>query len=238
VVIRSQKLVPLWFDEANSWFKRAIEIEHTNPGAHGSGELQFWSDAVRKHPALRNHLPDEALRKKLATDYLQTLASHSAEALRVIDKSTFNLDHHGVIHSVFPSARIIYVRRDAIDTCPSCYFHQFSTAHNFTMDLGDLAHYYRQHQRLIAHWRTVLPAGTLLEVPYAELVANQETWTRRILGFLDLPWDERCLQFHLTQRPVSTGSFWQVRQKLYQKAVDRWRNYRRFIGPLRELREV
>ena len=67
----------------------------------------------------------------------------------------------------------IYVRRDPIDTCLSCYFNQFSSAHNFKLDLADLAHYYREHERLAAHWRAVLPAGTLLEVPYAELVEDQ-----------------------------------------------------------------
>ena len=215
------------------------QILASHPGVHGCGELQFWNDAARKHePVLQGQLPHEALCRRLAADYLQTLASYSVDALRVVDKSTFNSDHLGLIHAVFPNARIIYLRRDPVDTCLSCYFQQFSAAHNFTMDLADLVHYYRQHQRLIAHWRAVLPVETLLEVPYAELVASQETWTRRILAFLDLEWDERCLEFHLTQRPVVTASFWQVRQKLYGTAVGRWRNYRKFIGPLRELREM
>jgi len=210
------------------------QIVASHPRAHGAGELQFWNDAARK-PDLHNQPPDASLRKKLAKEYLQTLASCSADALRVVDKSTFNSDHLGLIHSVFPAARIIYVRRDPIDTCLSCYFQQFAASHNFTTDLADLAHYYREHRRLVSHWQAVLPPGTLLEIPYAELVADQEKWTRRILEFLNLEWDERCLQFYLTQRPVITASFWQVRQKLYGSAVGRWRNYRRFIGPLREL---
>jgi tetratricopeptide (TPR) repeat protein len=215
------------------------QIIASHPRAHGSGELQFWNDAARKHePSLRDQPPNESLRRKLATEYLRTLASYSEDALRVVDKSTFNSDHLGLVHSVFPSARIIYVRRDPIDTCLSCYFHQFSAAHNFTMDLADLAHYYREHRRLASHWQAALLPGAVLEIPYAELVADQEKWTRRILEFLSLEWDERCLQFHLTQRPVMTASFWQVRQKLYGTAVGRWRNYRRFIGPLRDLGEM
>ena len=106
---------------------------------------------------------------------------------------------------------------------------------NFKMDLSDLAHYFREHQRLMAHWRAVLPPGSILEVPYAELVADQEAWTRKILKFLDLDWDQRCLDFHLTERPVVTASTWQVRQKIYQGSVARWRNYERFIGPLLSL---
>jgi tetratricopeptide (TPR) repeat protein len=215
------------------------QIIASHPHAHGSGELQFWSDAARTHETeLRNQPPEESLRKKLSADYLRTLSAHGTNALRVVDKSTFNSDHLGLIQCVLPGARVIYVRRDAVDTCLSCYFHQFSTAHNFTMDLADLAHYYREHRRLMLHWMSALPSGTLLEVPYADLVADQEKWTRRILEFLGLEWNERCLQFHLAQRPVLTASFWQVRQKLYSGAIGRWRNYRKFIGPLHELADL
>jgi Sulfotransferase family len=128
------------------------------------------------------------------------------------------------------------MQRDPIDSCLSCYFQYFSAAMNFTMDLSDLAHYYRQHQRLMAHWRAVLPPEFILDVPYAELVSDQERWTRKILAFLDLPWDERCLDFHKTERQVVTASTWQVRQKIYQGSVARWRKYEKFIGPLRELK--
>src|SRR5262249_32906907 len=131
---------------------------------------------------------------------------------------------------------IIYVRRDPIDTCLSCYFQHFPAALNFTMDLQDLAHYSREHRRLMSHWRSVLPAQSMLEVPYEELIADQEGWTRRILGFLDLEWDSQCLEFHRTKRPVATASYWQVRQRIYNDSVERWRHYRKFIGPLLDLR--
>ncbi len=215
------------------------QIISSHPAARGSGELPFWNDVGRKYPDLvRNRRLAEPLRKKLADSYLRTLENQAEGALRVVDKSTFNTDYLGLIHSVFPQARIVYLRRDPIDICLSCYFHQFSTAHNFTMDLADLAHYYREHRRLIAHWMRVLPPGTLLEVPYAELVAHQEEWTRRILEFIGLEWDERCLQFHTTERPVLTASFWQVRQKIYNSSVGRWRGYEKFLGPLLALREM
>jgi len=109
---------------------------------------------------------------------------------------------------------------------------------SYTMDLGDLANFYREHRRLMAHWRAVLPRDTLLEVPYAELVAEQETWTRRILEFLGLPWDDSCLEFHKLNRAVTTASTWQVRQKIYKSSVARWRNYEKFIQPLLSLRDL
>jgi hypothetical protein len=88
----------------------------------------------------------------------------------------------------------------------------------------------------MAHWRAVLPPEFILDVPYADLVSDQEGWTRKILAFLDLQWDERCLDFHKTERQVVTASTWQVRQKIYKGSVARWRNYEKFIGPLRELK--
>ena len=214
------------------------QIIAAHPDAHGAGELPFWNDAARRHEAImRNQVPGEQVRRKLASAYSSMLDLLSAQALRVVDKSNYNTDHLGLIHAVFPQARMIYVRRDPIDTCLSCYFNQFSSAHNFALDLADLAHYYREHERLAAHWHSVLPAGTLLEVPYAELVEDQQGWTRKILEFIGLEWDERCLDYHTATRPVLTASFWQVRQQIYKRSVGRWRRYEKFIGPLRDLHE-
>src|ERR1700730_1783759 len=124
---------------------------------------------------------------------------------------------------------MVYMRRDPIYTFRSVYFQQLPPSMEVTMDVSDLAHYYRQHERLMAHWRTVLPPGTILDVPYEGLVADQEAWTRKILDFLDRDWDARCMDFHKTQRPILTASDWQVRQKVYTHSVQRWRRYEKFI---------
>lgn len=205
----------------------------------GAGELDFWQIAARKESdELRGALPSAEHSTKLAAAYLKAVTGHSTDALRVVDKATFNCDRLGLIHSVFPRARIVYLRRDPLDTCLSCYFQNFANAASFTLDLADLAHYYREHHRLMDHWRSVLPEGTLLEVPYAELVADQETWTRRIIEFIGLEWDPGCLQFHKTERAILTASSWQVRQSLYSSSIGRWKRYQKFIGPLLELRDL
>lgn len=215
------------------------QIIASHPSAMGAGELAFWSDAVRTHAAaIRHGGLGEPIRRKLADSYLRTLENHSSDALRVVDKAPVNSDHLGLIHSIFPNARIIYMQRDPIDTCLSCYFQQFSLGMTFTTDLSDLAHYYKEHRRLMVHWREVLPPGTILDVPYEELVTDQEGWTRRILEFLALEWTERCLDFQETNRAVVTSSFWQVRQKIYKNSVLRWRNYEKFLGPLLDLRHL
>ena len=133
-----------------------------------------------------------------------------------------------------PGARFIHLERNPLDTCLSIYFQRFSAAHIYATDFGDLAHYYLEYRRLMAHWRAMLPPQTLLEVRYEDLVDDPEGWSRRMLAHIGLPWDPRCLEFHRTDRPVLTASNWQVRQPIGKGSVDRWRRYERFIGPLRE----
>jgi Tfp pilus assembly protein PilF len=215
------------------------QIIASHPSARGAGELGFWGDALRKHEDnVRRNVVGEPLQGKLANSYLQVLTAQAPDGARVVDKATSNTDCLGLIHAVFPKARMIYVRRDPIDTCLSCYFQQFSPDLDFAMDLSDLAHFFAEHQKLLAHWRAVLPPGVLLEVPYAEMIAQQELWTRKIIEFLGLEWDARCLDFTSTQRTVLTSSYWQVRQKMYETSLGRWHHYEKFISPLLGLRDT
>lgn len=214
------------------------QILASHPAVRGAGELPFWSDLVRRREAqIRREMLAADERNRIAEEYLRTLGHLCPGAARVVDKTPVNVDHLGLIHSVFPRARILYMRRDPIDTALSCYFQHFVLGLSWSLDLSDIARYYKQHQRLFRHWREVLPSDSILEVPYEDLVTNQEHWTRTILEFAGLTWDERCLQFHKTQRPVVTSSYWQVRQSMYRDSVQRWRHYSRFIGPLRKLQK-
>ena len=214
------------------------QIIASHPQARGAGELNFWNEAAGKLSEGGSSELDEPLTRKLAGSYLKVLEQHSGTALRIVDKSTFNTNHLGLIHRVLPRARLLYVQRDPIDTCLSCYFQDFANVASFTLDLADLSHYYREHHRLISHWRAALPQGSLLVVPYEELVSDPETWSRKIIDFIGLEWDPRCLKFHDTQRSVLTASTWQVRQPIYARSVGRWHNYQKFIRPLLALREL
>jgi len=213
----------------------AEQIIAAHPAAHGAGELDFWAAQTARDTGLTQGILGEPARLKVAEEYLRILDGFSGTASRVVDKAPVNSDFLGLIYSVFPNARVIYMQRDPIDTCLSCYFQQFLMGINFTFDLSDLVHYYREHQRLMAHWRAVLPPGFILDVPYEELVADQETWSRKMLNFIGLEWDPRVLEFHTNRRRVTTASAWQVRQKVYKSSVARWRNYEKFIGPLKTL---
>jgi tetratricopeptide (TPR) repeat protein len=213
------------------------QILASHPAIGGAGELAFWHNAATKYNTeLRTGLLDSGLRRELRDDYLRMLTQQYPAHQYVIDNANaLNLDHVGLFHSVFPRGKIIYLRRDPIDTCLSCYFQPFYATYNWTYDLTDLAHYYTEHARLVAHWRSVLPPESMLEVPYEGLVTRQEHWTRKMLEFLGLDWDERCMQFHRTQRVVTNASCWQVRQPMYRDSLHRARNYMDFIGPLADL---
>jgi tetratricopeptide (TPR) repeat protein len=214
------------------------QIIASHPAAGGVGEPDYWLEAARAHhDEIRRAPLALPVRKKLAEDYLHLIERRCPSVQRIVDKTPANSDFVGFIRTVFPNARIIRMRRNPIDTCLSCYFQNFSTGMAFTMDLNDLADYYRIHQRVMNHWCNALPPEAILDVPYEELVSDQETWTRKILDFVGLEWDERCLAFHETKRSVVTASAWQVRQKIYRQSVERWRHYEKFIGPLKGLRD-
>ncbi len=213
------------------------QILASHESIHGAGELTYWQAAAGEpNSAARAAPPNDTQRlAELARGYLERLTSVAPTAARVVDKMPANFLHLGLLHAAFPRARIIHLRRDPRDTCLSIYFQHFSAMHPYANDLGDLAHYYREYARLMAHWRRVLPPATLLEVPYEELIADQEHWSRRLVAFAGLPWDPRCLDFHTTPRVVITTSKWQVRQKIHASSVARWRHYAPFLGPLQEL---
>jgi tetratricopeptide (TPR) repeat protein len=213
------------------------QILASHPAVFGAGELPFWSTAFAafaktQDAAGANLFPD------LTRDYIARLTASAGGALRVVDKMPANFLYAGLIHSAFPKARIIHMQRHPIDTCLSIYFQNFFGMGPYANDLDNLAQYYTEYMRIVNHWREVIPATALLEVPYEGLIGDQEGWTRRMLDFIGLPWDAKCLDFHQTDRVVITASKWQVRQKINSSSTGRWRNYEKFVGPLRHLMEL
>jgi hypothetical protein len=132
---------------------------------------------------------------------------------------------------MFPGAVFIHARRHPLDTCLSCYRQYFTDAQNFSYDLDDLAHYYRQYRALMDGWHRELPAA-ILDVDYEALVGDLEGETRRIVDFCRLPWEDRCLDFHQSRRTVKTASAGQVRRPLYASSVHQWKNYEPYLRPL------
>lgn len=219
------------------------QIISTHPRVFGAGELEDITHMVAALPeklAASTPYPqcavliDQNSAQQLAETYLEGLVTLSNDLTldRVTDKMPANFLHLGLICLLFPKARIIHCRRDPLDVCLSCYFHDF-TKLLFTNDLRSLGIYYREYKRLMEHWDTVLHA-TMMEVYYEELVERQQEISKAIIRFCGLEWDDRCLAFHKNDRPVRTASNWQVRQPIYYSSVGRWKNYDMYLDPLKK----
>lgn len=157
-----------------------------------------------------------------------------AAETRFTDKFPANYLYCGVIHLALPQARIIAVRRRGMDSCFALYKQLFANnVYPYSYDLDDLAQYYAAYGKLISHWRQALPSGIFMEVSYEDLVADLEGQSRRLLAFLDLPWDDQVLRFHESTAPATTASAVQVRQPIYASSVGKWRNYEEQLEPLR-----
>lgn len=201
----------------------------------GAGELQTWPTLVeqRRHLLIGTEEPCPDELNDCATLALAALRQcFSNKPARVIDKLPSNFLFLGLIHQVFPNARILHIRRNPVDTCLSIFFQNFGALHTYSHNFDDLAHYYRQYRRLMAHWRQVLPSDRLIEIRYEDLITEPEREVRRALAHLGLAWEPACLDFQNTHRSVGTASNWQVRQGLYTSSVERWRRYEAHVGPL------
>lgn len=172
--------------------------------------------------------------RQMVYDYEKRLRRDvGQDAALVIDKHPLNFRHLGFIHMLFPKARIIHCTRHPLDTCLSNYFQRFALDYDYAFDLKNIAHFYGEYNKLMMHWRKVLPAQ-MLEISYNDMVLNTERAVRLMLDFLGLSWDERCLAPHTNTATVETASHWQVRQPIYQQSVGRWRHYEEYLRPLKE----
>ena len=173
----------------------------------------------------------------LGAEYLSLAGLHRRTAApRLIDKMPNNFPNVGLIATMLPNAKIIDARRHPLDACLSCYRQLFAKGQNFTYDLTEIGEYYLQYQRMMDHWHAVLP-GRVLTVQYEEVVADFAAQARRLLEFCGLSWEDACLRFWESGRPVRTPSAEQVRQPIYDGSVGRWRHYERHLGELIDVLE-
>ena len=222
------------------------QILSSHPQVFGAGELREMHEvtqAMRRpdgsewpFPGFVPSMTAKELRA-FGEEYVRRVQALAPEASRVTDKMPSNFYYVGLIHLAMPNARIIHTMRDPIDTCLSCFSKLFSHEQNHTYDLGELGRFYRAYERLMAHWREILPKGVMIDVRYEDVVADLETQARRIIAHAGLEWDEACLAFHRNKRPVKTASATQVRRPIYKSSIGRWKPYEDLLAPLlKELR--
>ncbi len=211
------------------------QIVSMHPEVGAGGELNFWNErgaAWHRSGAAGNEAP---FLTKAAKDYLGVLRAIAPTAARVTDKMPFNFLWAGLIHVAFPRAIIIHCRRAAVDTALSIHQTFFHPVLAFPTGGAELVAYFRSYQRLIDHWRSVLPADRFIEVDYEDLTRAPEPVIRRIIAACGLAWHDACLQPECNPRAVKTPSKWQTRQPIYRTSVARWRRYEPWLGPLRAL---
>ena len=217
------------------------QILATHTDVEGTSELPYVG---RLATSLNLNRPDgvnypEAMRElgpsnlsAMGRDYLARARMHRRSgASRFIDKMPNNFPNAGLIALVLPNAKIIDARRHPLDACLSNYRQLFAKGQNFTYDLTEIGEYYLEYQRMMDHWHDVLP-DRVLTVQYEDVVADFEPQVRRLLAFCGLPWQDACLRFYESERPVRTPSAEQVRQPIYDRSVGHWKNYAHHLGEL------
>ena len=148
-----------------------------------------------------------------------------------IDKMPNNFPHIGLIKMILPNAKIIDARRNPMDGCFSCFKQYFAKGQHFTYDLDDIARYYKDYLRLMDFWNKFFP-GSIHTVLYEDVINNSEEEVRKMLNYLQLPFEESCMDFYKSSRPVKTASSEQVRQPIYKSALNYWKNFENDLSAL------
>ena len=218
------------------------QIIAAHPQVFGAGEVTYISTIVDTLYHLNGaksisdgmaQVPNSEF-ANAAGQYLERARKIAPEAPRITDKTPLNSTHLGLISLLFPKAKIIHCKRDPVDTCLSNYFQNFGFKHFYAYDLAHLGRFYRSYERLMDHWSKVLPSP-IHHIRYENLIGDQEKYSRELVEFCSLDWDDACADFHKADRQVLTASSWQVRQPIYKTSIERWRRYEKHLGPLLEV---
>jgi tetratricopeptide (TPR) repeat protein len=212
------------------------QILSSHPQVHGGGELPFWTArGARWEEAVMDGAQPASDFVTLGAEYLSLLHELARQAMRVTDKMPLNVLWAGLIHLVLPRATLIYCRRASIDIAVSIHRTYFNPHASFPTGGQELVAAIRAVERLAAHWREVLPADRFIEVGYEQLVRDPEPAIRRLIAACGLRWDETCLRPEHNPRVIKTPSKWQARQPINRDAIESWRRYEPWLGPLAAL---
>ena len=185
------------------------------------------------YPEVLKKLDDFQL-SKLGKDYISETKWARDVAPFFIDKMPNNFIHIGLIKTILPNAKIIDTRRDAMDTCFSCFKQFFARGQLFTYSLEDLGNYYTDYIRAMNHWHSVY-GKDIFTVHYDNVINETEETIRELLDYCDLPFEKECLEFYKSSRPVKTPSAEQVRQPIYKSGLNYWKNYEKHLTPLKKI---
>ena len=183
-----------------------------------------------KYPQVMSSLT-KTDRLKMGEDFIKDTRIHRNDAPMFTDKMPNNFRHIGLIHLILPNAKIIDARRYPLDCCFSMFKQLFAQGQEFTYGLEEAGSYYNSYVKLMNHWDEVLP-GKILRVNNEDVIDDLEGQVRRMLNFLEIPFEQGCISFHETNRSVRTASSEQVRQPINKKGQGRWKPYSKYLKPL------
>jgi tetratricopeptide (TPR) repeat protein len=195
-------------------------------GKHGSGERGAYPEALLE-------LDADGL-AALGREYLDTTRIQRSEGKPFfIDKMPNNWAYAGFIRLILPNAKIVDARRHPLDCCFSNFKQHFARGQAFSYDLTHIGRYYADYVRMMTHLDAVQP-GRIHRVIHERLVGSPETEIRALLAYCGLEWEDACLNFHETRRPVRTASSEQVRQPLSKSGFDQWKPFELWLDPLKD----
>lgn len=224
------------------------QILAAHPKVFGAGELRLLGESLgyglmidgvhldgmpKGESDPSKALPIEEGLFSLGERYVTSLRRYSLTAWRITDKMPGNFVKVPLIALAMPGAKIIHMRRHPLDTCLSCFTMRFTQGQEWSYDLVELGRYYSAYWQLMKRWRQVCPES-FIEVEYERLVTDTEEEVKRVLDYVELPWDERCLRFYEHERPVHTASLAQVRQPIYKTSMGKWKHFVHKLKPLIE----
>jgi len=170
-------------------------------------------------------------REDFGKSFIEDTRMHRKDAPMFTDKMPNNFRHIGLIHLIMPNAKIIDARRYPLDCCFSMFKQLFAQGQEFTYGLKEAGSYYSSYVKLMHHWEKVLP-GKILRVNNEDVISDLDGQVKRILEFLDLPFEEECISFYETNRSVRTASSEQVRKPINKDGMERWKPYAKYLKPL------
>jgi tetratricopeptide (TPR) repeat protein len=212
----------------------AEQILARHPRVHAAGELPHIGRLAEEILAAstRGGGIDDTDWGDVGRRYVESLPVIPGDGRAVTDKMPLNFRYLGVIRAALPGARVVHCRRDPRDTALSCFFTDFiDPALGFATRLDWLADYIGAYLRHAATW-TPRFGNRIFDLEYASLVGEPQRVIGSLLEFLDLPWDDACLDFHEGDRIAATASHAQVRKPLYRTSLGRWKLYARQLEPL------
>ena len=191
------------------------------------------ADEQSNYPEVLKELDDMQL-SDLGKNYILETAWARDRAPFFIDKMPNNFIHIGLIKTILPNAKIIDTRRDPMDTCFSCFKQFFARGQLFTYSLEDLGNYYSDYIRAMNHWHNIY-GKDILTVHYDNVINKTEETIRELIDYCNLPFEQECLEFYKSSRPVKTPSAEQVRQPIYKSGLNYWKNYENHLSPLKKI---